>query len=57
MRTKNIDFTGKNIFVGLDVHKKSWSVTVLLDEIDSGTSTTSLKANILNDYLQKNTFL
>lgn len=25
MRSKSIDFTGKNIYVGLDVHKKSWS--------------------------------
>ena len=34
MRTKNIDFTGKNINAGLDVHKKSWSITVLLDHIE-----------------------
>lgn len=26
---KKIDFTGKELFIGLDVHKKSWSVTVL----------------------------
>ena len=53
MRAKNIDFTGKNIYVGLDVHKKSWSVTVLLDEIEHRTFTTSPKAKLLRDYLQK----
>jgi len=26
---KKIDFSGKNLYIGLDVHKKSWHVTVL----------------------------
>lgn len=28
---KELNFSGQNIYVGLDVHKKSWSVTVLSD--------------------------
>ena len=53
MRSKSIDFTGKNIYVGLDVHKKSWSVTVLLDEIEHRTFTTPPKASVVSDYLKK----
>ena len=48
MRAENIDFTGKNIYVGLDVHKKSWSVTVLLDELEHRTFTTLPKAKIVS---------
>ena len=53
MRAKNIYFTGKNIYVGLDIHKKSWSVTVLLDELEHRTFTASPKAKIVSDYLHK----
>ena len=31
--TKLLDFTGHNVYVGLDVHAKSWSVNILVDEI------------------------
>lgn len=24
----NIDFQGQNFYIGLDVHKKNWSVTI-----------------------------
>jgi len=31
--TKKIDFKGKELFIGLDVHKKSWSVTILAPSV------------------------
>jgi transposase len=31
--TKLLDFKGHNIYVGLDVHAKSWAVNILVDEI------------------------
>jgi len=31
--TKKIDFIGKELFIGLDVHKKSWCVTIVVDGI------------------------
>lgn len=31
--TKKIDFSGQNLYIGLDVHKKSWYVTVLSEQI------------------------
>ena len=53
MRAKNIDFTGKNIYVGLDVHKKSWSVTILLDELEHRTFSSAPFPEFLNKYLRK----
>jgi len=32
--TKKIDFHNKELFIGLDVHKKSWSVTIIVDGIE-----------------------
>ncbi len=37
--TKKIDFNDKELFIGLDVHKKSWSVTVIVDGIEHRTFT------------------
>lgn len=28
-QSKRLDFKGQNIYIGIDVHLKSWSVTVL----------------------------
>lgn len=53
MRNKSIDFTGMNIYIGLDVHKKSWSVTVLSDEIEHKTFNTSPCAEKLSKYLRE----
>jgi len=35
--TKRLDFSGKKIHVGLDVHKKSWSVTIIVEGIEHKT--------------------
>jgi transposase len=53
MRSKSIDFTGNNIYVGLDVHKKSWSVTILLDELEHRTFTSSPNPTVVHKYLKK----
>ena len=53
MRSKSIDFTGKNIYVGLDVHKKSWSVTILLDELEHRTFTSAPNPEVVHKYLNK----
>jgi transposase len=37
--TKKIDFKDKELFIGLDVHKKSWSVTIVVDGIEHKTFT------------------
>jgi transposase len=52
--TKKIDFTGKNLFIGLDVHKKSWSVTVIVDGTEHKTFTQPPDPQALLGYLQRN---
>jgi transposase len=51
--TKKIDFTGKDLFVGLDVHKKSWSVTIIVDGIEHRTFTQPPDPEALEKYLQR----
>jgi transposase len=51
--TKKIDFKDKDLFIGLDVHKKSWSVTVVVDGIEHRTFTQPPDPLALNNYLQR----
>ena len=37
--TKKNDFTGKDLFIALDVHKKNWSVTIVVDGAEHRTFT------------------
>lgn len=47
-------FKGKKIYVGIDVHKRSWKVTIMLDEITHKTFSQDPEAKILGDYLRYN---
>ncbi|MBA7529203.1 hypothetical protein ES705_21396 [subsurface metagenome] len=49
--TKNLDFTGHNVYVGLDVHAKSWAVNIIVDEIVHRQFTQPPDATALYDYL------
>ena len=51
--TKKNDFSGKDLFVGLDVHKKSWSVTIVVDGMEHRTFTQPPDPEILHKYLQR----
>lgn len=51
--TKKIDFSGKDLFIGLDVHKKSWSVTIVIDGMEHRTFTQPPDPGSLNNYLQR----
>jgi transposase len=51
--TKKIDFNDKELFIGLDVHKKSWSVTVIVDGIEHRTFTQPPDPESLYNYLQR----
>jgi len=51
--TKKIDFSGKDLFIGLDVHKKSWSVTIVIDGMEHRTFTQPPDPGALNNYLQR----
>jgi len=49
---KKVDFSGKNIYIGIDVHKKSWFVTVLYGDV-SKRNTFEPSAEILKKHLEK----
>jgi transposase len=51
--TKKIDFSGKDLFIGLDVHKKSWSVTIVIDGMEHRTFTQPPDPGALNNYLER----
>jgi transposase len=53
METKVNDFSGMNIYAGIDVHKKSWSVTLLADEHEHKTFNQPPGADALYKYLNK----
>ncbi|WKV11830.1 IS110 family transposase [Marivirga harenae] len=54
MKTKVNDFSGMNIYAGIDVHKKSWSVTILVDEQEHRTFNQPPSAEVLFKNLNKN---
>jgi transposase len=49
-----LDFSGQNIYVGIDTHLKSWRVTILADRILHKTFSQPPKPDVLNSYLTKN---
>ncbi|HUX57965.1 MAG TPA: IS110 family transposase, partial [Bacteroidales bacterium] len=51
--TKKIDSSGKDLFIGLDVHKKSWSVTILVEGMEHRTFTQPPDPRALYNYLQR----
>lgn len=49
-----LDFKGQNIFVGIDVHLKSWTVTILTEVLMHKTFTQPACAETLCNYLKRN---
>jgi len=47
------DFTGENFYIGLDVHKKSWSVTVRTSNLEVGHFSQTPDPKALYSYLNK----
>ena len=58
MQTKSksttISFKGQNIYVGIDVHLKSWKVTIIVNDMEHKTFSQDSDAKILSNYLRKN---
>lgn len=52
--SKILDFSGQNVYVGLDVHKASWAVNILVDNIEHRTFTQPPDPIALHKYLIKN---
>jgi transposase len=52
--TKKRDFSGQEIYVGIDVHKKQWAVTVRSEFLEHKTFVQKSDSKALGDYLKKN---
>jgi len=51
---RTIDFTGQNIYAGIDVHKKSWTVSIFSEGLHHKTFNQPPKPKALYHYLAKN---
>lgn len=49
-----LDFTGQSIYVGLDVHKKSWSVSIFSEQCEHKKFTQDPVTDKLVHYLKRN---
>jgi transposase len=52
-KLNKLDFTGQDIFAGIDVHKKNWSVCILTEEFEHKVMTIDPNPDILINYLKK----
>ena len=53
VQIRNLDFTGQNIYAGIDVHKKSWQVSVYSEELYHKTFNQPPQPEVLYHYLAK----
>ena len=49
-----LNFEGQNFFVGIDVHLKSWTVSIVTDHLTHKTFTQPASAEVLSNYLKRN---
>jgi transposase len=53
-QSNKLDFRNQNLYIGLDVHLKSWTVTIMSDSLNFKTFSQPAKPEVLSDYLKKN---
>ncbi|MDT0676590.1 hypothetical protein [Autumnicola musiva] len=53
-QSTQFDFTGQNIYVGIDTHLKSWNVTVMMDPYYQKTFSQNANAQTLLNHLEEN---
>jgi transposase len=51
---KQLDFSGHDIYVGIDVHKSSWVVSIMTREMEHKTFTQPPSVGVLLQYLRRN---
>lgn len=49
-----LDFTGQQIYVGMDVHKKRWSISIYTDQFEHKTFSQPPEVGVLVNYLNRN---
>ncbi len=52
--SNKLDFTGQQIYVGMDVHKKSWSISIFTDQFEHKTFSQPPEVGMLVNYLKRN---
>ena len=53
-QSKELNFKGQNIYVGLDVHLKSWTVCIMTEHLEHKRFTQPPQARVLHNYLMRN---
>jgi transposase len=53
-QSTELNFEGQNLFVGIDVHLKSWTVSIITDRLTHKTFTQPASAEVLSNYLNRN---
>ena len=51
---KELNFEGQSVFVGIDVHLKSWTVSIFTEKLHHKTFSQPPKAEMLSEYLKFN---
>lgn len=49
-----LDFTGQQIYVGMDVHRKNWSISIYTDQFEHKTFSQPPEVGVLVNYLKRN---
>ncbi|MBI3815205.1 MAG: IS110 family transposase, partial [Nitrospinae bacterium] len=49
-----LDFSGQRIYIGMDIHKKGWSVSIFTEQFEHKTFTQPPKVEVLVNYLHRN---
>jgi transposase len=52
-QSNKIDFKGHNIYIGLDVHLKSWTVTIMTEKLTHKTFSQPPQPDVLSNYLSR----
>lgn len=53
-QASKLDFTGQQIYVGMDVHKKSWSISIYTEQFEHKTFSQPPEVGVLVNYLKRN---
>jgi transposase len=53
-KSSKLDFEGQQIYVGMDIHKKSWSISIFTEEFEHKTFTQPPEVGTLVNYLKRN---
>ncbi|HUH66317.1 MAG TPA: IS110 family transposase [Syntrophales bacterium] len=53
VKSNKLDFTGQHVYVGMDIHKKSWSVSIHTEQFEHKTFNQPPEVEKLTNYLQR----